>query len=69
MQEMEREKFVGRIQDHDMLAVDGQRVTKRGIKLQVVDLEECGRVVGKILAPINAQVFGPWRGAVYLTRD
>ena len=69
MHEMNIENSLGGVQDHDRLASKIRDNESRNAVFQVVNLEECGRVVGRILAPIDAQVFGPWRGAVYLTRD
>jgi hypothetical protein len=31
--------------------------------------DERGRIVGRIVAPVDEQVFGLGRGTVYLTRD
>ena len=36
---------------------------------KVVTVEECGKIIGKIIFPVDGDVFGPWRGAVYLSRD
>lgn len=36
---------------------------------RVVTVEECGKIIGKVIFPVEGDVFGPWRGAVYLTRD
>jgi hypothetical protein len=37
-------------------------------RLDVVELDDCGRVVGKIIAPKGDVVFGHGRGSVYLKR-
>ena len=37
-------------------------------QLEVVELDDCGRVVGKIIAPTGDVVFGHGRGSVYLKR-
>lgn len=36
---------------------------------QIVTVEECGRIIGKIVSPVEQEIFGPWRGSVYLLRD
>jgi hypothetical protein len=36
---------------------------------RIVTVEECGKIIGKIISPIEGDIFGPWRGAVYLMRD
>lgn len=38
-------------------------------KKRSVSVEDCGKVIGRIIFPIDAEIFGPCRGAVYLTRD
>ena len=38
-------------------------------RLDVVELDDCGRVVGKIIAPTGDVVFGYGRGSVYLERN
>jgi hypothetical protein len=38
-------------------------------RLDVVELDDCGRVVGKIVAPTGDVVFGHGRGSVYLERN
>ena len=38
-------------------------------RLDVVELDDCGRVVGKIIAPTGDVVFGHGRGSVYLERN
>ena len=43
------------------------RLRKEGKR--IVTVEECGRIIGKIISPVEGDVFGPWRGAVYLTRE
>lgn len=35
----------------------------------IVTVEECGKIIGKIISPVQGDIFGPWHGAVYLTRD
>ncbi len=35
----------------------------------VVELDDCGRVVGKVIAPIGDVVFGHGCGSVYLKRN
>ena len=36
---------------------------------RVVTVKECGKIIGKIIFPVEGDIFGPWRGAVYLNRD
>lgn len=46
-----------------------RRRQRQAQESQVVNVEDCGRVVGKVVAPTGGEIFGPWRGAVYLTRN
>jgi hypothetical protein len=43
------------------------RLRKQGKK--IVTVEECGQIIGRIISPVEGDIFGQWRGAVYLTRD
>ncbi len=43
------------------------RLRKSGRK--VVSVEECGKIIGRIISPVEGDIFGQWRGAVYLTRE
>ena len=35
----------------------------------VVSVEECGKVIGRIVSPVEGDIIGRWCGAVYLARD
>ena len=43
------------------------RLRKRG--KSVVSVEECGRIIGRIVSPVEGDIIGRWCGAVYLARD
>ena len=36
---------------------------------KVVSVEECGKIIGKIVSPVDGDIIGRWCGAVYLARD
>ena len=43
------------------------RLRRQGKK--IVTVEECGKIIGRIISPVEGDIFGPWHGAVYLARD
>ena len=43
------------------------RLRKQGTR--IVSVEQCGKIIGRIVSPVDCDIFGPWRGAVYLTRE
>ncbi len=43
------------------------RLRKQGKK--VVSVEECGKIIGRIVSPVDGDIIGRWCGAVYLARD
>jgi len=43
------------------------RLRKQGKK--IVSVEECGKIIGKIVSPVEGDIIGRWCGAVYLARD
>ena len=58
----------------DSQAQEWEPVHERELRLRkeekkIVTVEECGKIIGKIISPIDGDIFGPWRGAVYLARD
>jgi len=54
-------------QDWEPVCERELRLRKEGKK--TVTVEECGKIIGKIISPIESEIFGPWRGAVYLARE
>lgn len=58
----------------DPQAEDWEPVAARELRLRdkgkkVVSVEECGKIIGKIVSPVEGDVIGRWCGAVYLARD
>ncbi len=43
------------------------RLRKRG--KNIVPVEECGKIIGRIVSPVEGDPFGPGCGSVYLTRE
>ena len=54
-------------QDWEPVGERELRLRKHGKR--VVSVEECGKIIGKIVSPVEGDVIGRWCGAVYLTRD
>lgn len=65
--ESESKKPKGNAQEFEPVHERELRLRKEGKK--VVKVEECGKIIGEIISPVDGDIFGPWRGAVYLTRD
>jgi hypothetical protein len=60
--------------DSNRKAPQWEPVGERELRLRkdgkrIVTVEECGRIIGRIISPIESDIFGPWRGAVYLARE
>jgi len=53
----------------DWEPVDERELRVRKKEKRIVTVEDCGKIIGKIVSPIEGDIFGPWRGAVYLMRD
>jgi len=58
----------------DSPAQEWEPVHERELRLRkdgkrIVTVEECGKIIGKIISPVEGDIFGPWRGAVYLARE
>jgi len=57
----------GNSQDWEPVGDRELRLRKRGKK--IVSVEECGKIIGRIVSPVDGDIFGPWCGAVYLSRE
>jgi hypothetical protein len=60
--------------EKDRNAQDWEPVCDRELRLRkqgkrIVSVEECGKIIGKIISPVEGDVIGRWCGAVYLARD
>jgi hypothetical protein len=49
--------------------VDERELRLRKEAKRIVTVEQCGKIIGKIISPVEGDIFGPWRGAVYLSRE
>ena len=54
-------------QNWEPVAARELRLRKQGKK--IVSVEECGKVIGRIVSPVEGDIIGRWCGAVYLARD
>jgi hypothetical protein len=65
--ESESKESNGNAQEWEPVHERELRLRKEGKK--VVKVEKCGKIIGRIISPVDGDIFGPWRGAVYLARD
>ena len=64
----------GKSSQEDRSAQQWEPVVDRELRLRkqgrrVVSVEECGKIIGKIVSPVEGDIIGRWCGAVYLARD
>jgi hypothetical protein len=66
--------FESEISEQDRKSQQWEPVVDRELRLRkqetkVVSVEECGKIIGRIISPVEGDIFGRWCGAVYLARD
>ena len=65
--EAESREVDRKAQDWEPVCDRELRLRKQGKK--VVSVEECGKIIGRIVSPVEGDIIGRWCGAVYLARD